>query len=166
MFRAKSIGDLLRPNTAYDLPNFRIRLQDRIILPRGTSLDVTAFQAQSDLAAVPHLRWIEASSQIPAVENLRREYRNEERPFSLFITGFPNFSRTTDASQRIHLFSNFHFWGSLREFIDTPPILVGAGAPAPQFIFDIEMPTEANLPVDAPPLVKAFTLALDTKKLS
>jgi hypothetical protein len=152
-----------RPNTAYDLPNFRIRSQDRIVLPMGTSLDVTAFRVPSDLAAVPHLRWIEASAQIQAVDYLRREYKNDEIPFSLFITGFPNFSRAIDASQRTHLFSNFQCWGSLREFIDTPPILAGAGAPAPQFIFDIEMPTEATLPSDAPPLVRAFTLALDAE---
>ena len=147
--------------TVLDLPSFRIYPQDRISLPNGKSLDVAAFRAPSDLAAVPHLRWIEASAQIRAVEFLRREYRNDEIPFSLFITGFPNFSRATDTSRRIHLFSNFQCWGSLREFIDTPPILAGAGAPAPQFIFDIEMPTEATLPGDAPPLVKAFTLALD-----
>jgi hypothetical protein len=151
-----------RPNTAYDVPNFRIRSQDRIILPRGTSLDVTAFRPPGDLAAVPHLRWIEASAQIQAVEYLRREYKNDEIPFSLLITGFPNFSRATDASRRKHLFSNFQCWGSLREFIDTPSILAGAGAPAPQFIFDIEVPTEATLPIDAPPLVRVFTRVLDT----
>jgi len=150
-------------NTALDLPSFRIHSQDRISLPNGKSLDVAAFWAPSDLAAVPHLRWIEASAQIQAVDYLRREYRNDEMPFSLLITGFPNFSRATIPSSRSHLFSNFQCWGLLREFIDTPLILASDGARAPQFIFEIEMPTEATLPVDAPPLVRAFILALDAE---
>src|SRR5262249_18808125 len=156
-------GDVIAPNTGYDLPSFRIHPQDRIILPQGESLDVAAFRAPRDLADVPYLRWIEASAQFQAVEYLRREYQKDERPFTLFIIGFPNFSRATNPSRRIHLFSNFQCWGSLRQFIDTPLILVGNGAPAPQLIFEIEMPTEANLPVDAPPLVRAFTRALDAE---
>jgi hypothetical protein len=143
--------------------SFRIYSQDRIILPQGKSLDVAAFRAPRDLAAVPHLRWIEASAQLQAVEYLRSEYQKDSIPFNLVIVGFPNFSRATDPSRRIHLFSNFQCWGSLRQFIDTPPILAGNGAPAPQFIFDIEMPTEANLPVNAPTLVRAFTQALDAE---
>ena len=146
--------------------SFRIHPQDRIILPQGKTLDVAAFRAPRDVAAVPHLQWIEAPAQLQAVEYLRSEYQKDSTPFNIVIVGFPNFSRATDPSRRIHLFSNFQCWGSLRQFIDTPPILAGNGAPAAQFIFDIEMPTEANLPVDAPTLVRAFTRALDAESAS
>src|SRR5262245_53891619 len=91
--------------------SFRIHPQDRIILPQGTRLDVAAFRAPRDLAAVPHLRWIEASSQLHVVERLRSEYQKDEIPFSLVIIGYPNFARATDPALRTHLFSNFQCWG-------------------------------------------------------
>jgi hypothetical protein len=145
------------PNTAYDLPSFPIHPQDLIILPQGESLDVAAFRAPRDLAAVPHLRWIDASAQVSAVEYLRSEYQKDELPFCLVIAGFPNFGRATDTSRRIQLFSNFQCWCYLRQFIDTPPILVGNGAPAPQFSFEVELPVEDGLPDDATELIRWFT---------
>jgi hypothetical protein len=73
------------PNTAFSGPVFRVDPQDRIILSQGASLDVAAFRASSAVAAVPHLRWIEASAQLRAVEFLRAESQREAMPFLLFI---------------------------------------------------------------------------------
>jgi len=106
------------PNTAFSGPVFRVDPQDRIILSQGASLDVAAFWAPRAVASVPHLRWIEASAQLRAVEFLRSEYQREAIPFLLFITGFPNFSRVTDPARRIQLSSNFQCWGYLRQIID------------------------------------------------
>ena len=47
--------------------------------------------------------------------------------------------------------------------IDIPPILIGDGAPTPQIIFEIELPTEADLPDDAPALIRALTSTLHTE---
>lgn len=153
------------PNAVYDLPSFHIHTQDRIILPRGINLDVAAFRAPKDLAAVPHLRWIEASAQVQAVEYLRSEYQKDELPFSLFIAGFPNFGRATDPSLRIELSSNFQCWCYLRQFFDPPPILAGNGAPVPQFSFEVELPIEDGLPEDATELTRWFTRTLHAKSV-
>ena len=153
-------GDVIAHNTGYDLPSFRIHPQDRIPLPHGANLDVAAFRVPNDLAAVPHLRWIAASAQLQAVEYLRSEYQKDPIPFSLFVIGFPNFARAADPSRRIQLFSNFQCWCILQQIIDTPPILAGNNASAPQIIFEIEMPTEASLPDDAPALVREFVRSL------
>jgi hypothetical protein len=148
------------PNTAFSEPIFRVDPQDCIILPHGANLDVAAFRASRDVASVPHLRWVEASTQLQAVGFLRSEYQRDGIPFLLFIIGFPNFARVTDPARRIQLFLNFQCWAYLRQVIDTPPILSGNDAPAPQIIFEIELPTEADLPDDAPALIREFTRAL------
>ena len=147
------------PNIVFSEAIFRIDPQDRILLPHGASLDVAVFQAPRDLASVPYLRWIEASAQIRAVEFLRSEYQREALPFLLFITGFPNFARATDPARRIQLVANFQCWGYLRQVIDTPSILFSAGTPAPQIIFEIELPTQADLPDEASALIRAFAHA-------
>jgi hypothetical protein len=51
----------------------------------------------------------------------------------------------------------------LRQVIDTPPILSGGGAPTPQIIFEIELPTKTDLPDDAPALIRAVTSTLHTE---
>ena len=79
----------------------------------------------------------------------------------MFVTGFPNFARATDPALGIQLFVNFQCWGYLRRVIDTPLILCGNDAPAPQIVFEIELPTEADLPDEAPALIRGFTQALD-----
>jgi hypothetical protein len=108
LFTLPPYDDLIAsPNKAFSEPVFRVDSQNCIILPHSASLDVAVYRLSRDLAAVPHLRWIEASSQLQAVEFLRSKYQQTTAPFGLFIIGFPNFARATDPTLRTQRFLNF-----------------------------------------------------------
>jgi len=147
---------LLASPLPFSTSGFRIHRDDYIEMPQAAILDFAVFRVSKEIASVQHLRWIESSGQLRAIKFLRSECQREKEPFLLLITGFPNFARLTDTEHKVQLFSNFQCWGYLQQIIEAPAILFGASCSSPQMIFEIEIPSEDDIPNHAQDILRRF----------